>query len=110
VHHAVDGAFLLAEGDILFFSGLLDRVQEAAAAHGLIPYDSSLELVHDPAIQAAFNTGAVRLPATSARALDAAGAETGPDLVQAVVKKGEGGGAECGGCPVAGKACLSAAS
>lgn len=37
-------------------AGLLDRVAEVAAAHGLTPFDSSLEQLHDPAINAAFNT------------------------------------------------------
>lgn len=37
-------------------AGLLDRVAEVAAAHGLTPFDSSLEQLHNPAINAAFNT------------------------------------------------------
>lgn len=37
-------------------TGLLDKVTEVAAAHGLTPFDSSLEQLHDPAINAAFNT------------------------------------------------------
>lgn len=56
MHHAVGGEWLLAEGDILFFSGILERVSDVAAAHGLIPYDSKLEQLDDPLISAAFNT------------------------------------------------------
>lgn len=39
-----------------FVAGLLDRVTEVALSHGLTPFDSSLEQLHDPAINAAFNT------------------------------------------------------
>ncbi|PRW20813.1 Receptor of activated kinase C component of 40S small ribosomal subunit isoform A [Chlorella sorokiniana] len=86
VHHAVGGEFLLAEGDVIFFSGLLDRVTEVAAAHGLTPFDSSLEQLHDPAINAAFNTKDILVPANS-RSLSGPN-EDGqePELVQVVVK------------------------
>ncbi|KAL4441024.1 hypothetical protein ABPG77_010455 [Micractinium sp. CCAP 211/92] len=87
VHHAVSGEWLLAEGDILFFSGLLDRVAEVTASHGLQPFDSSLEELHDPSIETAFNTEGIRVPAHSSRTLDASG-DAPPDLVQAVIKKG----------------------
>lgn len=87
VHHAVSGEWLLAEGDILFFSGLLDRVAAVTASHGLQPFDSSLEELHDPSIETAFNTEGIRVPAHSSRTLDVAG-DSPPDLVQAVVTKG----------------------
>lgn len=138
VHHAVGPEFLLAEGDLLFFSGgcfepakpsrsvgcafasaappppagglafeaacrwrsallapprvpaplphnptysgvcpaagLLDRVTEVAASHGLTPWDSSLEQLDDPAIAAAFNTKGARGPRGGERLRAAAAA------------------------------------
>lgn len=42
------------------FAGLLDRVAEVTASHGLQPFDSSLEELHDPSIETAFNTEGAR--------------------------------------------------
>lgn len=59
VIHAVGSEFVIAAGDVLYFSGVPDGIEELAAKHKLVPYSDALETIDTsdvPNLSAAFGT------------------------------------------------------
>lgn len=91
VVHAVGSEFILASGDVLYFSGVPDGIEEIAKKHHLIPYTDSIDIldVHDVAnLSAAFGTETISVPREdSVIDIPVSPKESPLELVQATIKK-----------------------
>jgi di/tricarboxylate transporter len=65
VLHAVGSEFIISSGDVLYFSGVPDSIDEISKRHHLIPYTHAIDVlnVHDvPNLSAAFGTDTISVP------------------------------------------------
>ena len=98
VIHAVGHDFVIAAGDVLYFSGVPDGIEAMAASHGLLPYSDSVEILDAsdlPNLSAAFGVGSIAVPRSDSvnKIVDSsADADTTStpsfELVEATIKKG----------------------
>lgn len=100
MNHAVGSEFVIAVGDVLYFSGIPDGVDQLATKHGLLPLSDATETLDTsdlPNLQAAFGVARIAVPrADSTRNLTdydsnanvpIVGA-SGLELIQATINKG----------------------
>lgn len=63
--HAVSHDFVIAAGDVLYFSGVPDGIEALATRHGLVPFSDALETIDSaevPNLQAAFGLDQLAVP------------------------------------------------
>lgn len=67
VFHAVSSEFTIFSGDVLYFSGVPDSLEEISKSHKLVPYTDAidvLDVTDVPNLTAAFGTDTISVPRT----------------------------------------------
>lgn len=98
IAHAVNPDFVISAGDVLFFSGVPDSIEDVASKHGLLPFNEALETIDAsdlPNLTAAYGVKTISVPSegepTPSGKVSDDGASTGLptlELVEATIKKG----------------------
>ena len=97
IAHAVNNDFVVSAGDVLYFSGVPDGIEEVATNHGLLPFNEALEVLDSselPNLSAAYGVKTLSVPSETQPSVSGKVSEDGSnglpslELVEATIKKG----------------------
>lgn len=92
VYHAVGPEFVIQAGDILFFAGVPDGLDDLALQYGLLPFSDALEQIGEedvPGLKTGFGVEHIGVPKAPTRRLSSSALPGNPqlELVEAHIKK-----------------------